>query len=168
MTLGFWKAYVNVLCININKCLGTEDTWSRVGGILSNSCLMYNSCSTARGLRCCTLCCIMHHTLSMEDRSGLRAGHYSTRTLLLRRHAVVTHAECGFALSCWNKQRRPWKRRQHMAGKIAKERLESSLEKMNKIYDRQDVECQFSLGDCVLALLAFATSPSRWNTVVPF
>lgn len=31
-----------------------------------------------------------------------------------------------------------------MAGKIAKERLESSLEKMNEIYDRQDVE-----GQCV-------------------
>ena len=33
-------------------------------------------------------------------RSGLQAGQTSTRTLLLRSNAVVTHAECGSALSC--------------------------------------------------------------------
>ncbi len=34
------------------------------------------------------------------ERSGLQAGQFSTRTLLLRSHAVVIAAVCGFALSC--------------------------------------------------------------------
>ena len=66
---------------------------------------MYSfSCSTVRGLRCRILRFIMRHTFSMGDRSGLQAGQSSTRTLLLRSHAVVKRAECGLALSCWNKQ----------------------------------------------------------------
>ncbi len=40
--------------------------------------------------------------LSIGERSGLQAGQFSTRTLLLRSHAVVIPAVCGFALSCWN------------------------------------------------------------------
>ncbi len=35
----------------------------------------------------------------------------STWTLLLRSHAVVIAAVCGFALSCWNTQGLPWNRR---------------------------------------------------------
>ena len=105
--------YITFPLTTLNKCLGTEDTncWSFVGGILSHSCLMYSfSCSTVRGLRCRILRFIMRHTFSMGDRSGLQAGQSSTRTLLLRSHAVVKRAECGLALSCWNKQGRPWKR----------------------------------------------------------
>ncbi len=39
------------------------------------------------------------------ERSGLLAGQFSTRTLLLWSHAVVIAAVCGFALSCWNTRR---------------------------------------------------------------
>lgn len=94
-----------------------EDTcwnncWRFVGIILSHSGLMNSfSCSTVLGLRYRILRFIMHHTFSMGDRSGLPAGQSSTRTLLLRSHAVVTCAECGLALSCWNNQGRPWTRR---------------------------------------------------------
>ncbi len=42
--------------------------------------------------------------------SALQAGQFSTRTLLLRSHAVVIAAVCGFALSCWNTQGLPWNR----------------------------------------------------------
>ena len=63
---------------------------------------MYSfSCSTVRGLHCRILRFIMRHTFSMGDRSGLQAGQSSTRTLLLRSHAVVKRAECGLALSCF-------------------------------------------------------------------
>ena len=95
------------LFTTLNRRLGTEDTncWSFVGGILSHSCLMNNfNCSTVRGHRARILRFIMRHTFSMGDRSGLQAGQSSTRTLLLRSQAVVTRAECGLALSCWNKQ----------------------------------------------------------------
>ncbi len=44
-------------------------------------------------------------------RSGLQAGQFSTWTLLLRSHAVVIAAVCGFALSCWNTQGLLWNRR---------------------------------------------------------
>ncbi len=49
--------------------------------------------------------------------SGLQAGQFSTRTLLLWSHAVVIAAVCGFALSCWNTQGLPWNRR-HLEGSI--------------------------------------------------
>ncbi len=39
---------------------------------------------------------------SIGERSGLQAGQFSTRPLLLRSHVVIA-AVCGFALSCWNK-----------------------------------------------------------------
>ncbi len=42
--------------------------------------------------------------------TGLQAGQFSTRTLLLRSHVVVIAAICGFALSCWNTQGLPWNR----------------------------------------------------------
>ncbi len=43
---------------------------------------------------------IMRQMFSIGERSGLQAGQFSTRTLLLRSHAVVIAAACGFALSC--------------------------------------------------------------------
>ncbi len=45
------------------------------------------------------------------------AGQFSTRTLLLRSHAFVIAAVCGFALSCWNTQGLPWNRH-HLEGSI--------------------------------------------------
>ncbi len=45
---------------------------------------------------------MMHQMFSIGKRSGLQAGQFSTRTLLLRSHAVLIAAVCGFALSCWN------------------------------------------------------------------
>ncbi len=50
-------------------------------------------------------------------RSGLQAGQFSTWTLILRSHAVVIAAVCGFALSCWNTQGLPWNRH-HLEGSI--------------------------------------------------
>jgi len=44
-------------------------------------------------------------------------GQFSSRTLLLRSHAVVKAAVCGFALYCWNTQGCPWNRR-HLEGSI--------------------------------------------------
>ncbi len=48
----------------------------------------------------------------MSERSGLQAGQFSTyyAELLLRSHAFVIVAVCGFALSCWNTQGLPWNR----------------------------------------------------------
>ncbi len=54
---------------------------------------------------------MMCQMFSMGERSGLQAGQFSTWTLLLRSHAVVIAAVCGFALSCWNTQGLPWNRR---------------------------------------------------------
>ncbi len=46
---------------------------------------------------------------SIGERSPIeQAGQFSTRTLLLRSHAVVIATVCGFALSCWNTQGLPW------------------------------------------------------------
>ncbi len=44
---------------------------------------------------------MMCQMFSMGERSGLQAGHFSTRILLLRSHDVVIDAVCGLALSCW-------------------------------------------------------------------
>ncbi len=60
---------------------------------------------------------VMRQMFSIGERSGLQAGQFSTRTLLLRSHAVVIATVCGFALSCWNKQGLPWNRR-HLEGRI--------------------------------------------------
>ncbi len=58
--------------------------------------------------------CIFHLMMSqmffIGERSGLQVGQFSTWTLLLRSHAVVIAAVCGFALSCWNTQDLPWNR----------------------------------------------------------
>ncbi len=54
---------------------------------------------------------MMCQMFSIGERSGLQAGQFGTRTLLLRSHAVVIAAVCGFALSCWNTQDLPWNRR---------------------------------------------------------
>ncbi len=48
---------------------------------------------------------MMHQMFSIGEISGLQAGQFSTWTLLLRSHAVVIAAVCGFALSCWNRHR---------------------------------------------------------------
>ncbi len=48
---------------------------------------------------------MMHQMFSIGERSGLQAGQFSNRTLLLRSYAVVIAAVCGFALSCWNRHR---------------------------------------------------------------
>ena len=52
---------------------------------------------------------MLRHAFSVGDRSGLQAGQSSTRTLCLRSHAVVTRAEWGLALSCWNRHGVPGK-----------------------------------------------------------
>ncbi len=56
-------------------------------------------------------CLMVRQMFSIGERSGLQAGQFSTRTLLLWSHAVVIAAVCGFALSCWNAQGLPWNRR---------------------------------------------------------
>ncbi len=48
---------------------------------------------------------MMRQMFSIGERSGLQAGQFSTRTLLLWSHAVVIAAVCGFALSSWNRHR---------------------------------------------------------------
>ncbi len=48
---------------------------------------------------------MMRQMFSIGERSGLQAGQFSTRTLLLRSHAVVIAAVCGLALSCWKTRR---------------------------------------------------------------
>ncbi len=48
----------------------------------------------------------MRQMFSMGERSGLQAGHFSTR-ILLRSHDVVIDAVCGLALSCWKMQGLP-------------------------------------------------------------
>ncbi len=77
-----------------------------------HSCLIQaSSCSTVLGLLCRIFLFMMRQMFSMGERSGLQAGHFSTRILLLRSHDVVIDAVCGLALSCWKMQGLPWKRR---------------------------------------------------------
>ncbi len=45
---------------------------------------------------------MMSQMFSIGERSGLHAGQFSTRTLLLRSHTVVIAAVCGFVLSFWH------------------------------------------------------------------
>ncbi len=47
----------------------------------------------------------MRQMFSIGERSGLQAGQFSTRTLLLWSLAVVIAAIYGFAFSCWNTHR---------------------------------------------------------------
>ncbi len=90
--------------------MGTEETsCSSLGiGMLSHSCLIQaSSCSTVLGLLCRIFLFMMRQMFSMGERSGLQAGHFSTRILLLRSHDVVNDAVCGLALSCWKMQGLP-------------------------------------------------------------
>ncbi len=76
--------------------------------MLSHSCLIQaSSCSTVLGLLCPIFLFMMRQMVSMGERSGLQAGHFSTRVLLLRSHDVVIDAVCGLALSCWKMQGLP-------------------------------------------------------------
>ncbi len=103
-----------LLFITVCKRLGTEETsCSSLGiGMLSHSCLIQaSSCSTVLGLLCRIFLFMMRQMFSMGEISGLQAGHFSTRILLLRSHDVVIDAVCGLALSCWKMQGLPWKRR---------------------------------------------------------
>ncbi len=80
--------------------------------MLSHSCLIQaSSCSTVLCLPCRIFLFMMHQMFSMGERSGLQAGHFSPRILLLRSHDVVIDAVCGLSLSCWKMQGLPWKRR---------------------------------------------------------
>ncbi len=99
-----------LLFITVCKRLGTEETsCSSLGiGMLSHSCLIQaSSCSTVLGLLCRIFLFMMRQMFSMGERSGLQAGHFSTRILLLRSHDVVIDAVCGLALSCWKMQGLP-------------------------------------------------------------
>ncbi len=60
-------------------------------------------------------CLMMHQIFSVGYRSGLQAGQFSTRTLLIGSHAVVIAAVCGLALSSRNTQGLPWNRH-HVEG----------------------------------------------------
>ncbi len=58
--------------------------------MLSHSCLIQaSSCSTVLGLLCRIFLFMMRQMFSMGESSGLQAGHFSTRILLLRSHDVV-------------------------------------------------------------------------------
>ncbi len=99
-----------LLFITVCKRLGTEETsCSSLGiGMLFHSCLIQaSSCSTVFGLLCRIFLFMMRQMFSMGERSGLQAGHFSTRILLLRSHDVVIDAVCGLALSCWKMQGLP-------------------------------------------------------------
>ncbi len=79
--------------------------------IWSHSCLIQVfSCWNVCGRLWSIFRLMMCQMFSIGERSGLQSGQFSTRTLLLRRHAVVIVAVCGFALSCWNTQGLPWNR----------------------------------------------------------
>ncbi len=96
--------------LNSLQSLGTEETsCSSLGiGMLSHSCLIQaSSCSTVLGLLCRIFLFMIRQMFSMGERSGLQAGHFSTRILLLRSHDVVIDAVCGLALSCWKIQGLP-------------------------------------------------------------
>ncbi len=98
--------------ITVCERLGTETSCSSLRiGMLSHSCLIQaSSCSTVLGLLCRIFLFMMCQMFSMGERSGLQAGHFSTR-ILLRSHDVVIDAVCGLALSCWKMQGLSWKRR---------------------------------------------------------
>ncbi len=102
-----------LLFITVCKRLGTEETSAqvRIGCCSHSSLIQASSCSTVLGLLCRIFLFMMRQMFSMGERSGLQAGHFSPRILLLRSHDVVIDAVCGLALSCWKMQGLPWKRR---------------------------------------------------------
>ena len=77
----------------------------------------HNCCSFASCRHCLICLFMMRHTFLIGDRSGLQADQSSTHTLCLRSHAVVTRAEWGLVLSCWNRHGVPGKSR-HLDGSI--------------------------------------------------
>ncbi len=80
-------------------------------GICSHSCQIYvSSCWRVCGLLWHIFHLMMCQMFSIGERTGLQAGQF-IRTLLLRSHAVVIAAVCGFALSFWNTWGLPWNRR---------------------------------------------------------
>ncbi len=77
--------------------------WSFGVGIWFYSSLIYVfSCWRVCGHLWHIFHLMMCQMFSIGERSGLQAGQFSTRPLLLRSHVVIA-AVCGFALSCWNK-----------------------------------------------------------------
>ncbi len=88
-----------LLWVSVWRHLGIQvkNFWSFGFGICSHSCLIYvSSCWRVR----CRLWHIFHvmicQMFSTGEISGLQEGQFSTRTLLLRSHAVVIAAVCGF------------------------------------------------------------------------
>ncbi len=75
------------------------------------------SCWRVRGHPWHVFRLIMRQMFSTGEISGLQAGQFSTRTLLLWSYAVLIATVCGFALSCWNTQGLPWNRH-HLEGSI--------------------------------------------------
>lgn len=71
--------------------------------------IWYSNCSTVLGL-CHIFLFKTCQIFLIGERSGLQADLLNTRTLLLRRHAVVLDAVCSIALSCWIMQGLLWKR----------------------------------------------------------
>ncbi len=86
--------------------------WSFVFRIWSHSCLIQvYSCWRVHGRLWHIFCIMIHQMFTIREISGLQAGQFSTRSLILWSHAVAIAAVCGFALSCWNTQGLPWYRR---------------------------------------------------------
>ncbi len=103
-----------LLFITVWRCLGIEvmSFWTFGVRIWSHSCLIQvSSCWRVRGRLWRIFRLMMRQMFSIDERSGLQAGQFSTWTLLLRSHAVVIAAVRGFALSYWNTQGLPWNRR---------------------------------------------------------
>ena len=80
-----------LLFITVCICLGTEETscWSCGRGMLQILAAQRSWSSLSYFL--------FHDPPNVftGERSGLQAGQFSTRTLLLQSHAVVTDAGCG-------------------------------------------------------------------------
>ena len=102
-----------IVCKRHERKRTEEGSCSSLGiGMLSLSCLIQaSSCSNVLGLLWRIFLFMMCQMFSTGERSGLQAGRFSTRILLLRSHGVVIDAVCGLALSCWKMQGLPWKRR---------------------------------------------------------
>ncbi len=109
-----WCSILLFFSKTVWRCLGIEvmSFWSFGVGIWSHSSLIeVSSCWIVCGHLWLIFRLMMHRMFSIGERSGLQAGQFSTRTLLLWSNAVVIAAVCGFALSCWNTQGLPWNRR---------------------------------------------------------
>lgn len=88
------------LLTTVCKHMGTKESscWT-FGREMFRSWLIWDSsCSTVLGLFIFHF--VMHPLFSTGERSGLQAGRFSTRTLLLWSHAHVIDAVCSLVLSC--------------------------------------------------------------------